>query len=159
VNAFGWDLPFTDSLLDISPYAPLEAPEESVAERLLMLAHLSYDSAVWGSRLDRYWDGLLERIEGAVNSPTVKEFWQYLSDEGPLVPLRAGQSLHEKNQLCRPATLSPAVEDRLVLATFRAYPRDLVDRTRMWNVARRAAKADRVESDSLTFPHLQKGQG
>jgi len=151
VNAWGWELPFTDRLLDVSPYAPLENPAENIAERLVMLAHISYDASVWGSRIDRYWEALLERIEGAVNAPDVKTFWQYLNDEMPLQPLRIGQPLHEKNQLVRPTSLSLPVEDRLVLLALRQYPRDLVDRSRMWNTARRAAASEgAAETFTLT---------
>lgn len=145
-NAWGWPLPATDSLFIDSPYEPLDNPGENIAERLVMIAHLSFNTDVWSNRIDRYWDGLVERIEGACNTNTVAEFWQRLTDEMALVPLHAGDLLHEKNLLCRPATLSTPVSDFAVLNPLRSYPRDIVDRTRMWNQYRKAAKATKLKA-------------
>lgn len=139
-NAWGWPLPSTDALLADSPYEPLDGAGENIAERLVMLAHLGYNPKVWSGRLDRYWDGFAERIEGACNTPTVAGFWAQLTDDLAAESLHLGPLLHEKNLLCHPAQLTPPVEDADVLAALRAFPRDLVDRARMWSKVRRDAR-------------------
>lgn len=138
-NSYGWPLPVTDALLAQSPYEPLTAPGENIAERLLMIAHLGFNSKVWSSRLDRYWDAFFERVDLAVNSsPTVARFSDLLSEDLASVSLRPGQLLHEKNLLTHPQALpQTSVDDYDVLQPFREHPRDLVDRVRMWSYARR----------------------
>ena len=39
-NPYGWPTPLTDEMLTDSLLPPLPTPEESIAERLVMLAHL-----------------------------------------------------------------------------------------------------------------------
>lgn len=141
-NPFGWHLPLTDSMLEEeSPYAPLDDPAGNIAERLVMLAHLSFDSKVWGSqtgRGGRYWAALGEHIEGSTNNPDVASWWGSLMSNLPGVPLRQTMLLHEKNLLCRPTRLpTTQVDDGEVLMVLRTYTLDLRDRTRVWAKTRR----------------------
>lgn len=151
VNPFGWHLPRTDLMLsNESPYAPLDIAEHSIAERLTMLAHLTFDKRVWGSRLDRYWDAFAERIEDAANSPDVASWWTHLMRELSKRGLTSSLLLHEKNLLCHPRLLpGTQVNDQAVLAVFRTHTYDLRDRTRMWVHTRRELRAA-AEVDDLT---------
>lgn len=141
-NPHGWHLPMTDQMLEVeSPYRPLADPAESVAERLVMLAHLSFKSSVWSTRLDRYWAAFGEHVEGSTNQPTVAEWWEALMRDLPGDMLRSPLLLHEKNLLCRPAVLPVTpVLDADVLMVLRTHPLEMRDRTRLWAKFRREAR-------------------
>lgn len=150
-NQFGWNLPLTDSMLEEeSPYAPLGDPASNVAERLVMLAHLSFNSKVWGyhtGRGVRYWTAFGEHVEGSTNNADVASWWGALMTNLPGVPLRATTLLHEKNLLCHPLTLpGTQVEDGDVLAVLRTHTLDLRDRTRVWAKIRREARSAAKEA-------------
>lgn len=137
LNPHGWTLPLTDSMLtEESPYAPLDDPAESIAERLVMLAHLSFNSDVWGShtgRAKRYWPAFGEHVEASTNNPDVAAWWCTLMSELPGVPLNSPMLLHEKNLLIHPTRLPVTqVEDAEVLMVLRNYALDLRDRARVW---------------------------
>lgn len=140
-NPYGWNLPLTDDMLDTSPYAPLDSPEQNIAERLVMLAHLSYDSKVWGSRLPRYWGAFAEHVESSTNNPDVASWWGALERSMPLADIRNTMLVHEKNLLCHPTKLpGTPVQDGDVLMVLRTYTSDLKDRTRVWAKVRRDAR-------------------
>lgn len=146
-NQFGWPLPLTDKLLeDESPYASFQDPAQNIAERLVMLGHLSFNAAVWSSRLDRYWIGFRERAEAATNNPDVASWWGSFSDQIVAAPLKSTMLLHEKNLLCHPTTLpGTQVDDQDVLLVLRQYSLDLTDRCRIWVKTRKNLRAqDRV---------------
>lgn len=142
-NPFGWPTRATDRLLGESVYRPLGDPAESIAERLVMLAHLGFNADVWAKgpdRLKRYWPGFRERIEDATNSPNVVEMWGRLVSELNALDLRREELRHDRILLCRPKSLPVTpVQDSDVLYVLRAQHHDLVDRTQMWAVERRRA--------------------
>ena len=147
-NEFGWFLPLTDHMLNAEmPYPPLSDPAQNIAERLVMLAHLSFNSRIWSPRRDRYWPGFRERAEAATNNPDVATWWGTFIESIEGKPLRKVSLLHEKNLLCHPLTLpGTQVEDQDVLAVFRRYSMDLVDRARVWVSVRRSLSKDvRIE--------------
>lgn len=153
-NPFGWPTPLTDEMLQDSLLPPLPTPEESIAERLVMLAHLSFDSSVWGSnsgRIGQYWTAFGNRIESSTNEIAVATWWEVLMKDLPGVPLRDLDILHEKNLLIRPAMLpSTPVEDDEVLTVLRTHTLELRDRTRRWAKERRdlrAAELSAAEED------------
>lgn len=150
-NDFGWPLPLTDKMLeDESPYAAFPDPAQNIAERLVMLAHLSYNSGIWSSRLDRYWPGFRERAEAATNTPDVASWWQGFMDQIGGQPLKSTMLLHEKNLLCHPTTLpGTQVDDQDVLLVLRQYSLDLTDRCRIWVKTRRELKASERVDDLL----------
>lgn len=147
-NQFGWPLPLTDKMLeDESPYASFQDPAQNIAERLIMLGHLSFNSAIWSSRIERYWPGFRERAEAATNNPDVASWWGSFMDQIVGQPLKSSMLLHEKNLLCHPATLpGTQVDDQDVLLVLRQYSLDLTDRCRIWVKTRRELRAtERVE--------------
>jgi hypothetical protein len=157
VNQFGWRLPLTDRMLSSeSPYAPLDVAEQSIAERLMMLAHLTFDTRVWGSRLDRYWDAFAERVEDAATQPDLASWWTALMRELSKKGLTSTGLLHEKNLLCHPRALpGTPIRDTLVLGVFRSHTIDLRDRTRMWVYTRRQLRvvvADADSADDVAVP-------
>lgn len=147
-NAFGWPMPLTDRILeDESPYASFQDPAQNIAERLILLGHLTYNSAIWSSRLDRYWPGFRERVEAATNNPDVASWWGSFQQKIGGVAIKNPMLLHEKNLLCHPTTLpGTQVDDQDVLLVLRQYSLDLTDRCRVWVKVRRDLRAqDRVE--------------
>lgn len=144
-NPFGWPTPLTDEMLAESLLPPLPTPEESIAERLVMLAHLSFDSSMWGSssgRIGQYWTAFGNRIESSTNEITVATWWEVLMNDLPGVPLRDLDILHEKNLLIRPSMLpGTPVEDDEVLTILRTHTLELRDRTRRWAKERRELRA------------------
>ncbi len=139
------NLPITDHLLSQKTDRPLEEPAESVAERLLILLHLTFNAEVWGSgtgRIKTYWTALGARVESATANPTVAAWWCDAVQAIAGLPIRRPGVLAEKNRLVRPTHLDPPVADEDVLDVFRVYTLDLVDRTREWNIDRRATQAD-----------------
>lgn len=148
-NPYGWPTPITDDMLTEATLPPLPTPAESIAERLVMLAHLSFDVAVWGPRTGRigsYWVALGNRVHTATNEITVATWWEHLMNNLPGVPLRDLDLLHEKNLLIRPAQLpGTPVDDEDVLTVLRAHTLELRDRTRRWAKERRDLR--RTEAD------------
>lgn len=157
-NAFGWPLPVTDDLLAISPYMPLADPAENVAERLVILAHLSFDTKVWSTRLDRYWAAFGEHVEASTNQPTVRGWWSALMRDMPGVMLRSPLYLHEKNLLIRPALLpGTSVADADVLRVLREDFLELRDRTRLWAKVRRESRIPTPEPSDLDLAAAEDG--
>lgn len=144
-NPYGWPTPVTDEMLSDALLAPLPTPAESIAERLVMLAHLSFDSSVWGistGRLGGYWLAFGNRIEVATSEITVATWWETLMRELPGVAIRNPDTLHEKNLLIRPEQLPGVpVPDEDVLTILRTHPLELRDRTRRWAKERRELRA------------------
>lgn len=145
-NQFGWPLPLTDHMLENeSPYASFTDPAQNIAERLIMLGHLSFNSTIWSRRIDRYWPGFRDRVEDATNCPDVAAWWDRFMSQIVGVPLRSSLLLHEKNLLCHPTTLpGTQVDDQDVLHVLRTYPLDLTDRCRIWVKMRRELKPNEV---------------
>lgn len=148
-NPFGWTLPETDALLDQAPAAPLEIPAHSIAERLTMLAHLSFNKKVWGGstqNLPFYWERFGQHLEGSTNNRDVAAWWGAMMDAIQGVPLTNMGLLHEKNLLCHPTTLpNTPVPDQQVMAILRTYNLDLRDRVRVWRKVRR----DQFETETI----------
>src|SRR5699024_4875453 len=122
---FGWPTPMTDEMLHESLLPPLPTPEESIAERLAMLAHLSFDPDVWGpgsGRLAHYWTAFGNRMGSATNEITVATWWEALMTDLPGIALRDLDLLHEKNLLIRPTSLpGTSVDDDEVLTVLRTH--------------------------------------
>lgn len=144
-NAYGWPTPLTDAMLTESLLPPLPTPEESVAERLVMIAHRCFDPAVWGAgtgRLGTYWTAFGNRVESATNETTVATWWEVLMKDLPGLPVRDLDLLHEKNLLIRPQALpGTPVPDDEVLTILRTHTLELRDRTRRWAKERRDLRA------------------
>lgn len=140
-NPYGWPTPITDDMLTEALLPALPTPAESIAERLVMLAHLAFDTTIWGpgtGRLKTYWTSFGHRIYAATNEITVATWWETLMTELPGVPLRNLDTLHEKNLLIRPEQLpTTPVADEEVLAVLRSHTLELRDRTRRWAKERR----------------------
>jgi len=119
-------------------------PAEAVAERMLMLAHLTFNADVWGAdRRSRYWGAFTDAAAGAVLSACLVEWWsKFVSTMGG-VPLGDIALVDEKNRLLRPRLLTPPVEDSQVLRVMDTHAADLVDRTRVWVHNRRLAAQER----------------
>lgn len=130
-NPWGWPLFETDAIIGASDYEPLDSPAESIAERLIYLGHFTFNSAVWTSRRDRYWEAYSERIEGSVNTDKLATWWVALMKDMDGQPLPLGPRLHEKNMLLHPRLLTPSVDDSEVLRVLREYTPALIDRVRM----------------------------
>lgn len=141
MNRWDWPLPATDAMLDESRYKPLDEPSENIAERLVMLGHLTFNSRIWSTRLDAYWTAYTNHIRSSANVADVAHWWCTLMGRMVGTPLGATSLLHEKNLLVRPTSLpETAVPDEDVLMHFRTYALDLVDRTRIWVRDRRGIK-------------------
>ena len=148
-------LPATTTLLRHyeAPLEPLDDVAESVAERLVTIAHLCFNPDVWGSSKGRsynYWRALCQRLESAANEGTLPGWWERLAaSEGgmSLRPVRR-TLLAEKCALVRPTLLTGGTcTDTDVLEVFREYPTDLADRCQAWNRSRKAAEALHVAAD------------
>lgn len=150
-NPFGWTLPETDAMLDEAPAAPLDDPAHSIAERLVMLAHRSFNDKVWGQstgRLPFYWERFGQHLEGSTNNRDVAAWWGAMMGAIQGSPLWSTAVLHEKNLLCHPMMLpSTPVPDQHVLATLRTYHLDLRDRCRVWAKVRRDLRATAIIDD------------
>lgn len=144
-NPFGWPTPITDDMLADSVIPPLSTAEESIAERLVMLAHLAFNVDVWGSATGRhrtYWTAFGNRIDSATTEITVATWWETLMNDLSGLPLRDLDMLNEKNLLIRPSTLpSTPVDDDAVLTVIRTHTLELRDRTRRWAKDRRDIRA------------------
>lgn len=144
-NPYGWPTPLTDAMLSEALLPPLPTAAESIAERLAMLAHLCFDSSVWGGstgRAGQYWVALGNRIESSTNEIAVSTWWEMLMKDLPGVPLRDIDLLHEKNLLIRPEQLpGTQVPDDDVLTVLRTHTLELRDRTRRWAKERRDLRA------------------
>lgn len=140
-NPWGWPLFETDEIIGTSEYEPLDSPAESIAERLVYLGHFTFNTKVWSSRLDRYWEAYSERIEGSVNTDNLATWWVMLMNDMDGLPLPLGPRLHEKNLLLHPRLLTPPVEDTAVLRVLREYTPALIDRVRMSLHIQRQLKA------------------
>lgn len=147
-----WGLVTVQGLLDLSPYAPLEEPAEAVAERLVILAHLTMNRDVWaGDRLPRYWGAFTAAVQGAALSGSCVDWWCKFVATMSGVPLGASGLLDEKNRLVRPRLLDPPVDDMLVLRILDEWAVDLTDRTRMWVRNRRQGAASAVQVWDAAF--------
>lgn len=149
-NEFGWPLPKTDQMMEVeSPYAPPAEPAANLARRLTMLAHLCFDSTVWGGhtgRLERYWPAMAERIEGSAYTPSLSVWWDGLIRDLPGRPLRNTMLLHEKNLMVMPTRLpNTQVADEAVLAVLRENAAHLTDLARVWAKVRRDLRAPAIE--------------
>lgn len=144
-NPYGWPTPLTDEMLTDSLLPPLPTPEESIAERLVMLAHLTFDASVWGGntgRISGYWTALGNRVESSTTEITVATWWEVLMKDLPGVALKDIDLLHEKNLLIRPTQLpGTPVDDDEVLTVLRTHTLELRDRTRRWAKERRDLRA------------------
>lgn len=144
-NPYGWPTPLTDAMLTESLLLPLPSAAESIAERLVMLAHLCFDTSVWGGstgRVGGYWTALGNRVESSTNEIAVATWWEVLMKDLPGVPLKDIDLLHEKNLLLRPEQLpSTPVSDDEVLTVLRTHTLELRDRTRRWAKERRDLRA------------------
>lgn len=136
-----WGLVAVQALVDASPYEDLADDAQAVAERLLMLAHLTMNPQIWSTRLDRYWGAFTDAAQGAAMSATCVDFWCKLTSTMGGVPLAGTGLLHEKNLLVRPALLDPPVADRAVLGVVDTWCLDLVDRVRVWVRVRKNPQA------------------
>lgn len=170
-NPFGWHLPLSDAMLaDECAYVPLGLPNdergapanpaESIAERLIMFAHLAFNIDVWGSktgRAGRYWEAFGEHIEAATNQPTLAAWWDSLMRDLPGRMLRSTALTHEKNMLIRPRNLPGTwAHDEDVLMVIRMYPLELRDRTRSWAKHRRELRSQAVR-EAEEHPDLDEG--
>lgn len=133
------NLPLTQALRDKSPYPPFDDPNYEVAERLVILAHLTFNRDIWGvseKRLKRYWEASLEHIRGSANTAHLSTWWQNYIEEMGGMKLTTDY-LHEKNLLVEPQHLTPPADPAVVLRIFRQEAPYLVDRARVWNKARK----------------------
>lgn len=158
-NRYQWPLPLTDAMIeDEMPYAPLPEPAEDIAQRLVMLAHLTFNQKIWGSstgRIERYWPALGEHIETATNNPDLASWWQTLMGDIVGVPLVSMDLLHEKNLLLHPRALpGTQVEDEAVLQVLRDYTLDLRDRARVWARTRRAMRNAVAQTEPVDLEDL-----
>src|SRR5690625_2018454 len=129
------ELEETNTLLEGYPYSAFDNPAENIAERLIILAHLTYNAEVWGKtpeRRKRYWKAFLENVEGGANTNRLSVWWKQFRDGMASRPLNNPDYLHEKNLLLDPTHLSTEVEDREVLDILREQAPYLVDRARFW---------------------------
>ena len=135
VNPWGWPTPLTDAILHDSMYQPFSDPAQNLAERLVWLGNVAFNTFVWGptsGRADSYWGAYADRVVACtLMAGDVAEWWEKLMETLPGVPLTDSALLHEKNLLVHPSTLAPVpVPDVDVLTVLRTYPLDLTDRVR-----------------------------
>lgn len=138
------DLKVTNELLKLSSYEPFEDPAYNVAERLIILGHLTFNRNIWSAspeRYKRYWAAYLENIEGSANTNRVSIWWKQVTENMGSLPLNKMEYRHEKNLLIEPTKLQPSVEDNAVLNVFRREAGYLVDRTRVWVANKREIAA------------------
>lgn len=116
-----------------STQLPPVTEEESVAERLILLAHYGADFTVWGEkRRVRYWDALAERVKAATFSgPTLADWWSQISRDVPTTPRNADQRADV-------AELLSYEKGREVVKILRRYADVLVLRVRVIAETRRA---------------------
>lgn len=162
LNPYGWHLPITDAMLEESPYLPLDDPAQNIAERLVMLAHRSFNTKVWATSPDRikaYWDGFGARIQGCANKADLVSWWFDLGEQMSLAPFRDALILHEKNLLLHPTKLpTTQVDDQDVLELLRGhYALDIRDRTRLWAKVRRDAREARIAEANDLDSVIPKG--
>lgn len=137
------NLTITTELMKISPYEPFENPAHNIAERLVMLGHLTFNRDVWAAspeRIKRYWAAYTENIEGSANTNRLNIWWSQMTEGMASNPLNDIQYLNEKNLLLDPINLQPSVSESEVLEVFRRETSYLIDRTRVWVNARRQNK-------------------
>lgn len=132
-------LPLTDAMLAESAVAPLQGPDESVAERLTFLAHLHFNEDVWGAktgRLPRYWEALRDYLHvTAISAASCNLWWEEMSASMALTPTRS-RFLQEKLLLTDPSQLKPPVSDEDVLSVLASHSSTLIDRCRLWRSTR-----------------------
>lgn len=163
-NPFGWPLPITDAMLrDELLGPPLDTPAESLAERLVMLAHKSFSTQVWGGntgRLGGYWAAFGDRIEGATRNASLTRWWETTMKTLPGVPLRNVALVHEKNLMIRPRLLSGTpVDDLDVLVVIQQHSAELRDRTRTWASNRRRLNTGYATEDPDTIVYDEPKDG
>lgn len=132
-------LPLTSDYLAQSPYPPLPSPAENVAERLVILGHMTFNPDIWATspeRLKRYWDAYLEHVEACANTNNLAIWWQDVTAEMGARHL-GNDLLHEKNLLVAPHLLDPPASASDVLTVFRRQAPYLIDRARIWNKTRK----------------------
>lgn len=137
------ELPETTRILAEYPYAPLDAPAENIAERLIALGHLTFNRDVWAAspdRIKRYWVAYAENITGSANTNRVSVWWARMTEGMASENLTKPDYLHEKNLLLDPMHLSTPVPDQDVLQVFRQQTDYLIDRARIWVRVRNANK-------------------
>lgn len=137
------ELKITSELLSLSPYEQFENPAHNLAERLVVLGHLSFNADVWAAspdRIKRYWKAYAENIEGSANTNRLSVWWQQMTEGMACKPLNDIKYLNEKNLLLDPTHLQPSTEESDVLEVFRRETGYLIDRTRVWVAARRESK-------------------
>lgn len=139
VAPYVWEnLPVTDQMLTESAVRPLPEPAESVAERLVFLAHMHFNPNEWSSRtsrIGRYWGAFQENVEAAATAADCAGWWEEMRTY-MLVRETLDKYLTEKEALTHPTLLSPAVDDRAVLDNLARYPTTFVDRCRIWRTTR-----------------------
>lgn len=154
------ELPETNQILEEYPYIPLDTPAENVAERLIVLGHLTYNPDVWASSPDRrkrYWKAFLENVEGSSNTNRVSVWWAQFTDGMASRTLNNEKYLHEKNLLLDPTSLSTPVEDRLVLEALRNHAGYLVDRARIWVRTRSSKKSSTTQDQEPDLEMKEEG--
>lgn len=112
---------------------PALSEEESVAERLVLLAHYGADFTVWGEkRRARYWDALAERVKAATFAgPTLADWWNQIGRDLPTAPRNARERADVAALLAFP-------DGRAVVRILRRYADVLVLRARVVAETRRA---------------------
>lgn len=59
---------------------PLNSDFQRQAERLVFLAHEGVNWNIWGSRRNRYWDALTDRVRaGTYHGTTLNDWWEFIS--------------------------------------------------------------------------------
>lgn len=112
---------------------PELSAEESVAERLVLLAHYGADFTIWGEkRRVRYWDALAERVKAATFAgPRLADWWERMSHDLPTAPRNAAERADVAALLATP-------DGSVVVKILRKYADVLVLRVRVIAETRRA---------------------
>lgn len=138
------ELKITNHLIEsIHAYPEFDDAAHNVAERLVILGHLTFNRDVWAvssERLKRYWSAYAENIEGNANTNKLSVWWAQFTQGMASKPFNDMQYLHEKNLLLDPVHLSTPVKDEEVLEVFRRETSYLIDRTRVWVNLRKKSK-------------------
>lgn len=119
---------------------PAVSEAESIAERLVLLAHYGADFEVWGgARRVRYWDALAERVKAATYAgPTLADWWERMAVSLPTSPRDARERADVAGLLAYPIP-------REVLKVLRSQTAVTVLRVRVIAEHRRAAWEARQE--------------
>ena len=109
---------------DVLP--PLTTTSQQQAERLVFLIHEGVNWSVWGSRRNRYWDALTDRVRaGTYYGTSLNDWWEFISTNIDSTPK---SSPHRK--LVVQNLISP--DDIEVLKVLRTHASVLVLRVRVF---------------------------